>query len=86
VLLDQTVAIAVGYGRANAGKAGDNVGFNAYPLVSLANGTMQYYVIGATLNKTVLDDHVLASTQTHHTMMGRAIVKETTLDKYKKGS
>lgn len=81
---DQTVAIAVGYGRANAGKAGDNVGFNAYPLVSLANGTMQYYATGATLNKTVLDDHVLAATQTHHTMMGRAIVKETNLDKYQK--
>ena len=32
-------------------------------------------------NKTVDDDYVLAATQTHHTMMGRAIVKETNLDK-----
>jgi Fe-S-cluster-containing dehydrogenase component len=81
---DQTVAIAMGYGRVNAGKAADNVGFNAYPMASLMNGTIHYFTTGVTLNKTTDDDHVLAATQTHHTMMGRAIVKETNLDQYLK--
>ncbi len=79
---DQTVAVAMGYGRLNAGKAANDVGFNAYPLASMMNGTVQYYVTGATLNKTTFDDYVLAATQTHHTMMGRAIVKETNLDQF----
>ena len=81
---DETVAIALGYGRSKAGKAGDGIGTNAYPLASLMNGTIQYYLTGATLNKTIDDNYTLASTQTHHTMMGRAIVKETNLDQYLK--
>jgi molybdopterin-containing oxidoreductase family iron-sulfur binding subunit len=32
--------------------------------------------------KSTKDDYMLAATQLHHTMMGRAIVKETTLDDY----
>ena len=81
---DQTIAVAIGYGRTKAGKAADNVGLNAYELASMVNGTIHYYNTGITINKTVDDDYVLAATQTHHTMMGRAIVKETNLDKWLK--
>src|SRR5690606_2986581 len=33
-----TVSVAIGYGRTKVGKAGDNVGVNAYPFASLVNG------------------------------------------------
>lgn len=76
---DETIAVAVGYGRTKAGKAGNNVGFNAYPFVTISGGAMKYYATGANVAKTVDDDYKLAGTQTHHTMMGREIVKETSL-------
>ncbi len=78
----ETVGIALGYGRTAAGKAANEVGSNAYQLASFVNGTIQYWATGVTLTKTV-DSRKLATTQTHHTMMGREIVKETTLSKYK---
>jgi len=81
---DQTIAVALGYGRTSAGKAANNVGFNAYKMATLKNGAIHYYATGASASKTADDDHALAATQTHHTMMGRAIVKETNLDKYVK--
>jgi MoCo/4Fe-4S cofactor protein with predicted Tat translocation signal len=81
---ENTVAIAMGYGRTAAGKTADNVGFNAYEMTTVNNGSIHYFSTGASVNKTVDEDHVLAATQTHHTLMGRAIVKETNLDKYLK--
>ncbi len=78
-MADETIGVAVGYGRTSAGKAGDGVGFNAYPFVTIADGAMKYYATGVNVSKTVDEDHPLAATQTHHTMMGREIVKETTL-------
>jgi len=78
-MADETIAAAVGYGRTKAGKAGNQVGFNAYPFVSLKGGSLVYHASGVKITKTVEDDYKLASTQTHHTMMGREIVKETTL-------
>lgn len=81
---DQTIAIALGYGRTNAGKAGNNVGINVYPAASFTNGSIQYIASGITINKTVEDDHKLAGTQTHHTMMGRQPVKETSFEEWKK--
>ena len=63
-----TVAMAVGYGRTAAGKCGDGIGFNAF---TLGNGTAILEVVGG--------EYEFAATQLHHTMMGRDIVKETTL-------
>jgi len=77
-----TIAVAAGYGRTNSGKAGNKVGMNAYPLLTFSEGTFNFTNSGASLNKTVEADYTLATTQSHHTMMGRAIVKETTLEEY----
>lgn len=77
-----TVSIAVGYGRTAVGKAGDNVGKNAYPLASLINGTVQF-VAKATVSKAS-GTYELAQTQTHHTIEGRNIIRETTFAKYLK--
>jgi molybdopterin-containing oxidoreductase family iron-sulfur binding subunit len=79
---NETITAAVGYGRTHAGKAANNVGFNAYSFIQFAEGSFNTSITGTSLNKTVEADHKLAGTQTHHTMMGRAIVKETTLEEY----
>src|SRR5690606_29004889 len=75
-----TVSIALGYGRTKAGKAGNNVGKNAYPFVRLQNGTMQYHTT-AKLTKAS-GSYELAQTQTHHTIEGRNIIRETSFAKY----
>ena len=67
-----TASLAVGYGRTNAGKCGNGIGHNAY---LLSNG-------GIAKIEVVEGTHEFASTQLHHTMMGRDIVKETTLAEY----
>lgn len=76
---DKTIGVAFGYGRTNAGKSANGIGMNAYLASNYSNGSLQYFVSGATVNKTTLEDYKLAGTQTHHTMMGRAPVRETTL-------
>lgn len=79
-----SASLAIGYGRTNAGKAGNNVGVNAYPLATVANGQILYTAFDAKLNKTTEGSHKFAATQTHHTMMAREIVKETSLEEYVK--
>lgn len=75
--------IAIGYGRTSAGKVGDGIGQNAYGLVSLKNGYRQLSGRIITLEKIAGKTYPLATTQTHHTMEGRAIVRETTLKQWK---
>ncbi len=78
---DRTIAIALGYGRTKAGRGGSYVGVNAYPLVSFERGTFQYLTHGITIEKT---PHRVefASTQRHHTLDGRPLIKELTLAEY----
>lgn len=78
-----TVAVALGYGRTAAGKVGNGVGKNAYPLVSLADGGRGYAVAGATLSKTG-QTQPLAQTQTHYSLEGRPHYRETTLSQFQK--
>lgn len=76
-----TVAVAVGYGRTKAGKAGQGVGKSVYPMIALQNGTMQYTAAGATLTATG-ERHPIAQTQTHHVinsegnLAARTVIKE----------
>ncbi|HYH57342.1 MAG TPA: 4Fe-4S dicluster domain-containing protein, partial [Anseongella sp.] len=77
-----TVAIALGYGRTACGKAGNNVGKNAYPFVGFSNGTYQYAArVSLTATGNVYE---LAQTQTHHSVEGRDVVRETTFAEYSK--
>ena len=78
---DDCVAIALGYGRTSAGKAGSGVGVNAYPMISFDNGTFQYHAAGITLEKTGTTIQP-ASTQLHQSLEGRPLIKEFTLDEY----
>jgi len=77
-----TVSVAVGYGRTHVGKAGNNVGVNAYPFAALVNGTIQFSA-KATITKAA-GIYELAQTQTHHTIEGRNIVRETSFANYLK--
>ncbi|MCF8277855.1 MAG: TAT-variant-translocated molybdopterin oxidoreductase [Flavobacteriales bacterium] len=73
-----TIGIAVGYGRTAAGKCGDGVGANAFPLSagSFSVGDVTVTATGET--------YEIAQLQSQNTLMGRsAIVKETTLEEYK---
>ena len=76
-----TVSLALGYGRTAAGKVGDGRGINAFPWVTNLNGTRSYIRNGFRLEPTDLT-YPIARTQTHHTMEGRPIVRETTLQEF----
>lgn len=77
-----TISIALGYGRTNSGKVGDNVGKNAYPFIQSVNGTNLY------ANSVKLEGtgrtYELAQTQTHHSFEGRNIIREATFSEYVK--
>jgi len=68
-----TVAIAIGYGRTAAGKAGNNVGTNAFQIIDGSN---------VTIEKVEGKTYPLALTQMHHDMEERPIVRETSLSEY----
>jgi len=77
-----TASIALGYGRTMVGKAGNDVGKNAYPFVSFTNGTSKYattVTIAATGGR-----EELAQTQTHHSFEGRNVIREASFDAFKK--
>jgi MoCo/4Fe-4S cofactor protein with predicted Tat translocation signal len=77
-----SVSIAVGYGRTMAGKVGDKVGENAYPLAMTGKEGI-IYTNTVTLKKTGANSPI-AQTQTHHTIMDRReVVQENTLAKYR---
>ncbi len=78
----RTIGIAVGYGRSAAGKAGNGVGKNAFPLINYSNESFSYFSTGVSVEKSG-ETFVVATTQTQHTMMGRRIVLETDINSYK---
>ncbi len=74
-----TISVALGYGRSKVGRAGQNVGVNAYPLVRVKDGHRLLSAREVTLEKTGRSEK-LATTQTHFSMEGRPIVLETSLE------
>ncbi len=76
-----TLSLALGYGREIAGKVGDGVGVNAYKWVNSRKGHREYTTDQIKLERTG-KTYPIARTQTHHTMEGRPIVRETSLKEY----
>ncbi len=74
------LGLAFGYGRTNTGKAGVNIGVNAYNLYNNFNRDQIKDVVIEKIEGT----HEFACTQNSHTMMGRNIVKETNFSEYLK--
>jgi MoCo/4Fe-4S cofactor protein with predicted Tat translocation signal len=74
------VTVYFGYGRTRAGRVGTGIGYDAYALRPFdAPG----FAGGAEIRRTG-ESILLASTQGHHSMEGRAIVRTGTLDLYKR--
>jgi len=78
-----TCSMALGYGRKVAGKVGDDLGINAFIFVQEQDGYREYTREGIRLEKTG-ESYSLARTQTHDNMEERPIVREATLDAFKK--
>lgn len=78
-----TVSIALGFGRTSAGKAGNGIGYNVFPLMNDYGGHYDVAGKSVTISKVSGKKHELALTQMHHNMEGRPIVRETILPKYK---
>jgi len=75
---DNTIGLALGYGRTHTGRVGHNSGFNAYALRTTKN---LHFAVGAQLTNTG-EKHALSITQDHGTMEGRPIIREATLAEY----
>jgi Fe-S-cluster-containing dehydrogenase component/anaerobic selenocysteine-containing dehydrogenase len=78
-----TIGIALGYGRRKCGKVGEGVGVNAWSLSTYTGGTKRYELITDEPASTGMK-HPLAQTQTHHSMEGRALVREAGLSEFRK--
>ena len=80
-----TIAVAVGFGRSEkTGLAANGVGQNAYPLLSLKNGNVQWTATVEKAEKTDIE-YKVAQTQVHNSAEGRdEVVREITLDELKK--
>jgi MoCo/4Fe-4S cofactor protein with predicted Tat translocation signal len=83
---NQTVSVALGFGHTHAGKVGGSiekgfapVGFNAY---SFMNSNRGFVVSDVKISKGS-EKYVLAQTQTHHSIEGRDLVRESTFTAWK---
>ncbi len=83
-LQKDTVAVALGYGRTSAGKVGNQLGTNFYPFIQIKNDLRKTFGSNVNIEKLEGKTYPLALTQTHNTMEGRSLVRETTLDKFTK--
>ena len=79
-LANYTIELPLGMGRSHSGRVGNGVGFDYYPL---RESTLAGYATGATLTLTK-ERHLLANTQEHWSMEGRAIIREANASYYVK--
>ena len=80
-MADNTLGMALGYGREKTGRVGQGAGFNAYKLRASDN---LFYSAGATLQNTGDRSYELAVTQSHWSMEGRPIIREVNFEEYQK--
>lgn len=85
--LPGTIGVALGYGRTKAGKVADGIGANAYPLVSMVNGSLSFSATDVKFEIHDDENYQLAQTQTQNTYMGRkSVIHETTLRDFADGT
>ena len=76
---DNSLSLTLGYGREKVGQVGQGTGFNVY---KLRTTKASYYAVGATVKLVQASGYTLNRTQIHHSMEGRALVREGTLQDY----
>ena len=76
---DGSIALELGYGRSKTGQVGRGCGHNVYPLRPAA---AMGFLGGVTVNATGRT-YRLVTTQDHHSMEGRPLVREATLEYYR---
>lgn len=77
---DNSIALTVGYGRTAAGQVGNGVGFDVHKIRSSAHPYMDAGISIAPTGGTYL----IAVTQNHGSMEGRPIIREATLEEFRK--
>ena len=77
-----TVAIALGYGRSlESMPVAEGLGASAFPIITVVDNTL-LYTGPVTIEKTGAVSPI-AQTQTHHTIMDRLVVQQSSLAQYK---
>ncbi|HEU4340341.1 MAG TPA: 4Fe-4S dicluster domain-containing protein, partial [Candidatus Binatia bacterium] len=76
---DDTVTLHLGYGRTRAGRIGNGVGFDAY---RLRGSDSLWSANGVQMRKTG-ERYALATTQMHHNIDGRGLIRAGTLQQYR---
>jgi Fe-S-cluster-containing dehydrogenase component len=77
---EQSVTVTLGYGRRHAGRVGDGVGVDVYPL---RTANAMWFGSGLEVVKGSRD-YRLAATQHHHRMEGRDVIRVADLETYRK--
>ncbi len=77
-MADDTIGLALGYGRRQSGRVGSGAGYDAYRLRTVA---APHFAAGVTLTPKG-DLHPVASVQHHWSMNGRPVVREANLGQY----
>ena len=77
-----TIGIALGYGRTICGRVGVGIGIKVWPLLAIKDGNSVFTRQTDDIVKTG-KTYAFAQTQTHHSMEGRALVRETVLKEFK---
>ena len=75
---DDSLSIALGYGRKGISALMENVGFDAYPLRTAASPRLSSGISIKRTGKT----YPMAQTQEHRSMEGRDLVREGTVERY----
>lgn len=78
-MADDTISVTLGYGRTEAGRVGNKVGVDIYPLLA---DTYSPFFVNPEITKTGRT-YTLVSTQDHGSMAGRPIIRENDVDGYK---
>jgi Fe-S-cluster-containing dehydrogenase component len=76
---DQSISLALGYGRTVCGRVGHGAGHDSYPIRT----TGAFHTIAAATVTKTGRTYKLATTQEHHSMEGRPLVREASLDAFR---
>ena len=79
---DDSVSIALGFGRRRTGRVGKGSGFDAYPLRTAKN---LYFATNAKVS-AVPGSYKLVTTQHHQAMEGRNLVRELPIETYRQNA